>query len=422
MAPKTRSNRFHTPPYQSADGLPADTIKKTRFFQAYDDRKPGETKRSICQAIGTTSPTARRWLQEREQLGSKAYRRTRKLSNRLGRKVSVPNETIKQLVSPSKNPVRHQPYEVQLEHHKIPLKKRQLQKRLKDITNGGQMYKQAYVAKVISAVNKGKRIKYGEEHRYESVDTFWQYIFFTDEAHFDPTAQKQGTILRERGTRYDAENIQERKELKGVRVHAAGWVNWWGKCDKLEFYHDEEDRLERPPRPPKPRSRKYESKEEFEARIKEWEALLPHEVEIKPKGNSMTQKYYTERLLPVYIKAIQKARLQHAEPWVLQEDNDGSHGTRKRGLAAELKDANWIVTFVHPPQSPDLNPIEGCWLILKERVLKREWKDLEEYKQVIQDEWSKITMQEVRARIAEMPGRCKRLVDTGGNPIRSDLW
>jgi hypothetical protein len=30
-------------------------------------------------------------------------------------------------------------------------------------------------------------------------------------------------------------------------------------------------------------------------------------------------------------------------------------------------------------------------------------------------------MEEIRARIIEMPDRCKRLVKTGGAPIKSDL-
>jgi hypothetical protein len=97
----------------------------------------------------------------------------------------------------------------------------------------------------------------------------------------------------------------------------------------------------------------------------------------------MTQKYYTERLLPVYINAIHAARLRDSSwpsNWILQEDNDGSHGHRKYGLASELRDANWVPVLKHPAQSPDLSPIEGCWNILKQRVRKREWKDLEELK------------------------------------------
>ncbi|PMD18368.1 hypothetical protein NA56DRAFT_727527, partial [Hyaloscypha hepaticicola] len=35
--------------------------------------------------------------------------------------------------------------------------------------------------------------------------------------------------------------------------HIAAWISWWGKAEKLEFYNDEEDKVERPPYPGKPR-------------------------------------------------------------------------------------------------------------------------------------------------------------------------
>ena len=57
----------------------------------------------------------------------------------------------------------------------------------------------------------------------------------------------------------------------------------------------------------------------------------------------MTQKYYIERLLPGYINVVQKARLRDAQSWILQEDNDPSHGNGPRalrGLATCLKEDN----------------------------------------------------------------------------------
>jgi len=84
----------------------------------------------------------------------------------------------------------------------------------------------------------------------------------------------------------------------------------------------------------------YESLEEFQYRLDEWDASLPHEQEVKPKGNAMTQKYYCEKLLPIYIQAIHKARLRSPQNWLLQEDGDPSHGMRKKGLAQHLKEAN----------------------------------------------------------------------------------
>jgi transposase len=44
---------------------------------------------------------------------------------------------------------------------------------------------------------------------------------------------------------------------------------------------------------------------------------------------------------------------------------DPSYGMRKEGLAKKLKDANWITNLIHPARSPDLNPIEAIWNIIK---------------------------------------------------------
>ena len=155
-------------------------------------------------------------------------------------------------------------------------------------------------------------------------------------------------ILRERGTRLDPENIQERGEKIGVKLHIAAWINWHTKAEKLEFYNDENDFTIKAKKPPKPRRSRFESDDKFQGRLDIWEASIGHDKVVKPKGNAITQKYYTERLLPVYIHAIQEARMCDLKLWVFQEDNDPSYGTRKPGLAHHLKEANWIDTLIYP--------------------------------------------------------------------------
>lgn len=213
-------------------------------------------------------------------------------------------------------------------------------------------------------------------------------------------------------------------DTTGVIFHFAASISWYYK-GPLIFYNDEH---EPPPvevkKPSKPRRRpKTETAEQYQQRLKEWEASLPHDPEIKPKGNAMTQAYYTEKLLPGYIRTVHEHRINYGRG-ILQEDNDPSHGTRSaKNLAQELKARNWIEVLVHPAQSPDLNPSEGCWNILKQRVRRRRgWRNKAELKQVLLEEWDRITMEEIRARIAEMPSRCKQLVATGGKGIKSSLW
>ncbi len=299
MAPNTRRTSRHTPPRGTEEAVEADTVKKTRFFHAYDKEISFKSLRQIAREEQTDEGTARRWIKQRNNIGSLAYRHTRKMSNKLGRRLKITKKVCKILVSPSRNPVRNQLYDAQIAFYNIPVKRRQLQKKLREHTKDGRIYKAAFVKKEISEKNKDERIAYGEEHKGKTIDSFWKYILFTDEAHIDPSAQQAPGILREAGTRYDDENIVERGDRKGVKFHIAAWITWDDKAEKLEFYNDEEEEVIQPPMPPKPRRRpKTESEDEYQARITEWEALKPHKVDVKPHGNSMTQKYYTERLLP----------------------------------------------------------------------------------------------------------------------------
>ena len=136
----------------------------------------------------------------------------------------------------------------------------------------------------------------------------------------------------------------------------------------------------------------------------------------------MTQKYYIEKLLPLYCNTIESMRLINEKPWLLQEDRDPSHGMRKLGLAQEYKNARGIRNLVHPAQSPDCNPIEGIWAILKQRLRRKVYDSEEEIKQALQDEQSKITLEEIRFRITDIPRRCAKLVRSKGGPIRGNKW
>lgn len=77
----------------------------------------------------------------------------------------------------------------------------------------------------------------------------------------------------------------------------------------------------------------------------------------------MTQQYYTEKILPVYIQLLHEQRTRNELSPIrrqFQEDGDLSHGTRSlNNVAADLRDVSWPPVIVHPSQSGDVNPIEG---------------------------------------------------------------
>ena len=219
---------------------------------------------------------------------------------------------------------------------------------------------------------------------------------------------------------------------QGTSIHISADISWYHKGE-LRFYHDE---LDRPritvEKPTKPRRRpKSGNEEEYQERVCQWEANLPHDPDIESSGNSMTMEYYTQHQLPDYCERVNWLRLRYGRG-ILQEDGDSSHGKIRskedvaagvENIATQLKNDNWIETLEHPAQSPDLNPIEAIWNLLNERVHQRDWRDQYELRTVIEEEWKRITLEEIRARIAEMPWRCRMLREGNHTKlINSKLW
>ncbi|KAL2403340.1 hypothetical protein ABEF95_001268 [Exophiala dermatitidis] len=151
MAPSTGSSnrdRRSTPPYQTIQivkplqaegsrrpGEEWDTIRRTRFYTAYDRRPEDESLRAFSRRLNMSVSTACHWLKKREQLGTAAYRRTRPLvkdnGGHLGRPPKLAQETVEMLLSPSRNPVRREPLRKQIAFHGLEVSKRTLQRRLK---------------------------------------------------------------------------------------------------------------------------------------------------------------------------------------------------------------------------------------------------------------------------------------------------
>ena len=92
------------------------------------------------------------------------------------------------LVDPAQNSKRTFSLDAQLYFYDIKVKPRALQVALKKYTKGGRKYKQAYVGKEISKANKALRAAHGEAHKDKPLIGFWDGIFFTDEAHINPSA------------------------------------------------------------------------------------------------------------------------------------------------------------------------------------------------------------------------------------------
>ena len=104
----------------------------------------------------------------------------------------------------------------------------------------------------------------------------------------------------------------------------------------------------------------------------------------------MDGPYYTNIL---QTQLLPSARKLHGRNWRLQQDNDPKHTSR---VAKDFIAKNRINVIDWPSNSPDLNPIENMWFIMKNNVEKRMPKDINELKQFMSEEWEKILKKTVQ--------------------------
>lgn len=97
MPPRTRATGPITPPKTKADQEVYTSRHRLRFFDAWDQRDTGTSLRQFCKDNQPNYSTASRWLRQRETYGSPAYRRVRKLSNKLEGVQLSQNSSVKSL-------------------------------------------------------------------------------------------------------------------------------------------------------------------------------------------------------------------------------------------------------------------------------------------------------------------------------------
>ena len=101
------------------------------------------------------------------------------------------------------------------------------------------------------------------------------------------------------------------------------------------------------------------------------------------------------------------------EDIIFQQDHDPKHTSRK---AKKWFEDHEFEVMVWPPQSPDLNPIEHLWFILKRRLAEYSEppKGILEFWEHIQVEWDKIEVAQCQELIESMPRRIREVIRAKG--------
>lgn len=128
----------------------------------------------------------------------------------------------------------------------------------------------------------------------------------------------------------------------------------------------------------------------------------------------VTGQVYRERVLPwvyYFMDWVVHHPGNHSKHVILMEDGASSHTAK---LTRQLHESSDIDRMSWPANSPDLNPIENVWRVLKQRVSKRSPRTLAELRRYIEREWAALRLEDVRGYIDSMKERCQAVIRAKG--------
>lgn len=191
----------------------------------------------------------------------------------------------------------------------------------------------------------------------------WDRVIFSDETHIEVYGRSRVWVQRPRGTRFDPDYMVE-------RVPHSERVSLWG-C--------------------------------FCAR-----------------GVGQAEIFVGEFNAARYVDILQHNLLQTAlhfyprEHWWFQQDNAPQHTSN---LAHRWFHNHGVDLLDFPPYSPDLNPIENLWGILKARVEARLARTTDEVEAVLKEEWEALDTELLKSLAHSMPMRCAAVIANHGHKV-----
>lgn len=133
------------------------------------------------------------------------------------------------------------------------------------------------------------------------------------------------------------------------------------------------------------------------------------------EGRMNSTKYINvleSALLPSFTTLFGDTNMDGAK---FQQDNAPCH---KSALTMTWFRENEIELLKWPAQSPDLNPIEHLWGLLKRRVRRHTISNKEDLKRCLRLEWSSITTEDCDKLVRSIPKRISAVIKAKGGPTK----
>jgi len=131
------------------------------------------------------------------------------------------------------------------------------------------------------------------------------------------------------------------------------------------------------------------------------------------KAADFIQHVYKPGLVPF----LQKQDPDRSLNLVLMEDGAPVHKAKLSAVFLAQAKINKLPNW--PPQSPDLNPIENVWKILKTNVQELyDPKSVSEMQEALKQAWNNFPNQTLINIIKSMPQQMQAVLDADGGPTR----
>lgn len=231
----------------------------------------------------------------------------------------------------------------------------------KVIRNAGYNGRVARRKPFISEQNRVKRLEFASEYLKKPVE-FWKSVLFSDESKFNLfSSDGRRMVWRKPNTELETKHLIPTVKHGGGNVLVWGCMSYKG-VGNLHFI-----------------------------------------------DNIMDAKAYVKILQSNLTDSVEKMGMNNG--FIFQQDNDPKHTAR---IVKEWLLYNVQKTLPHPPQSPDLNPIENLWHILDLKIRKYHISNKEELKSRLREEWAKISFEITSKLVTSMPERLQAVLDAKG--------
>ena len=230
----------------------------------------------------------------------------------------------------------------------------------KNLKENGVCAHKAINKPLLNQKNRKRRLEIAKNYLFKE-DSFWSNVIFSDEATVKLFPQhKNAIIYRKKGEELLEKNIIRTKKFGG------GKVMFWGCMSAKGVGH-----------------------------------LIP----IKGNINSAT---YIRILSNNLIRSAKKMEL---DSFVFQQDGAPCHRAKN---TEEWFERKGIELLEWPAQSPDLNPIENLWSIIKKKLQKYTFNSLDELTEKTIEIWEKITPEMCENLVNSMPKRAQAVYEAKG--------